>query len=375
VSEGAEAGHGEDGRPTAPVRSAGAAASAPPPPLHDGPPVPDEVPATEGSTWVAHDLSEDLPTMPPAPGKREPALRWALPEQAPAPAPAVNFPQPTGRPTMPEGHQPAAQVGPTTSPSGSVLPLARSVYLPASTPHPTGPAVRASLKSPSPDVPTQPVPVARPQVMRAQTGPVAALPAAPVTAPGPTPHRRRTVFWLLVIAVIVVASVSAAVVVGGRTTKEPRRSSRISSGEAVFERLLATSTSAGHLTDTAVAQSCQEVTPGGTVRSALLGDLSRAIALRQAVLRTLEADRLQLLAMPEGALLATDLGASTTAELRMDQDYQGWLQDLQATGCYSAPTNDVHYRAAALGSPGAAGADERLAAAWAQLGPAARPRS
>ena len=101
-----------------------------------------------------------------------------------------------------------------------------------------------------------------------------------------------------------------------------------------------------------MAQSCQEATPGGTVRSALLGDLIRAIALRQAVLRTLEADRLQLLAMPEGALLATDLGAATTAELEMDQDYQGWLQDLQATGCYSAPTNDVHYRAADAGIAG-----------------------
>ena len=221
MSEGAEAGHGEDGRPTAPVRSTGAAASGPPPPLHDGPPPRDEVPAAEGSAWVAHDLSEDLPTMPPAPGKREPALRWALPEQAPAPAPAVNFPQPAGRPTMPEGHQAAAQVGPTTSPSGSALPLARPVYPGASTPYPTGPAVRASLNSPSPDVPTQPVPVARPQAMRAEAGPVAVLPPAPVAAPGPTPHRRRKVFWLLVIAVIVVASVSAAVVLGGSTTKEP----------------------------------------------------------------------------------------------------------------------------------------------------------
>ncbi len=237
MSEGAEADHGEDGRPTAPVRSTGAAASPPPPPLHDGPPVPDEVPASAASTWVAHDASEDLPTMPPAPGKREPALRWALPEQAPAPAPGLNFPQAAGRPTMSEGHQPAAQVGPTTSPSGSALPLARPVYPTASTAHPAGPAVRASSKNPPPDAPTQPVPVAPTQVMRAEIGSEAMPPPAAVAAPEPTSRRRRSVFWLLVIAVIVVASVSAAVFLGGSTTKEPLRSSRTSSGGAVFREV------------------------------------------------------------------------------------------------------------------------------------------
>ncbi len=69
--------------------------------------------------------------------------------------------------------------------------------------------------------------------------------------------------------------------------------------------------------------------------------------------------------------MVSDLNAATLAELTVDQDDQGWLQDLQATGCYSAPTNDIHYRAAGLDAPAAAGADTRLADAWAVADPAA----
>ena len=133
---------------------------------------------------------------------------------------------------------------------------------------------------------------------------------------------------------------------------------------------MASNSSAQELAASAVAHSCEDAAPGAALRGGLLGDLSRAIVLRESVLRALDADRRRLLAIPDGAQLVTDLGAATMADLIVDQDYQGWLQDLQATGCYGAPTNDIHYRAAGPDSSAAAGANQRLAHAWAASGPA-----
>jgi hypothetical protein len=172
------------------------------------------------------------------------------------------------------------------------------------------------------------------------------------------------------VVAIVAASASAAIVLAGREASKHLHISRVLPGEALFEQLVATSATAQQLTATAVARSCTDAAPGAAMRGALLVDLDRAIGLRQSVLRSLEADRAELLGMPDGALLVSDLSAATLAELTVDQDDQGWLQDLQATGCYSAPTNDIHYRAAGLDAPAAAGADTRLAHAWAVADPA-----
>ena len=169
------------------------------------------------------------------------------------------------------------------------------------------------------------------------------------------------------------ASLSAAIVLAGREAIDHRHSLGTSTGEALFEQLMASNSSAEELVATAVARSCAEAAPGIPLRRGLLGDLSRAISLRQSVLRALAADRVQLLAMADGAQLVSDLSAATMADLAVDQDYQAWLQDLQATGCYSAPTNDIHYRTAGRDSSAAAGTDERLAQAWTVSGPASPP--
>ena len=89
---------------------------------------------------------------------------------------------------------------------------------------------------------------------------------------------------------------------------------RVSPGEALFEQLMVTSATAQQLTATAVARSCTDAAPGAAMRGALLVDLNRAIGLRQSVLRSLEADRAELLGMPDGALLVDDLNAATLAE-------------------------------------------------------------
>ena len=49
-----------------------------------------------------------------------------------------------------------------------------------------------------------------------------------------------------------------------------------------------------------------------------------------------------------------ELGQATAASLKVDEDYAAWLVDLQATGCFSAPTNDLHYVAATEAAPAAA---------------------
>jgi hypothetical protein len=177
-----------------------------------------------------------------------------------------------------------------------------------------------------------------------------------------------------VVVAIVAATVSATIVLAGREASR-LHPSRVSPGRALFEQLLATGSTAQLLTATAVARSCQEAAPGAAFRAALVGDLSRAIGMRQSVLRSLSADKVELLSIPDGALLVTDLSAATVAELSVEQQDRGWLQDLQATGCYSAPTNDIHYRAAGLDEPAAARADQRLAGAWAEAGRASASRS
>ena len=234
-----------------------------------------------------------------------------------------------------------------------------------------GTSAPAPSTSPRPDVATQPLPATRTQVIGASVAVEGLRPTAAITAPE-RPHRRgRALFWLLAVVAVVAASASAAIVLAGREASRHLHMSGASPGEALFEQLMATSATAQELTATAVARSCTDAAPAAAMRGALLVDLNRAIGLRQSVLRSLEADRAELLGMPDGALLVNDLNAATLAELTVDQDDQGWLQDLQATGCYSAPTNDIHYRAAGLDAPAAAGADTRLAHAWAVADPAA----
>jgi hypothetical protein len=66
---------------------------------------------------------------------------------------------------------------------------------------------------------------------------------------------------------------------------------------------------------------------------------------------------------------------ATDASVQADAGYRAWLEDLQATGCYSAPTNDVHYRAATAASLVAGQAEEELAAGWAGIASRSHLRS
>jgi hypothetical protein len=368
LSAGSGAGDGEDGRPAGPACPSGG--WAPP-----GQALTGAKPGRTEGEEPEYDLAEELPTMPPPSAGAEPALRWA--EVGPLPDPGKGpegllYEPPRGPLPRPAGRQPsgAAVANP---PPGSVPSRVGERYVP----RPLGPPPppRATAIGGGANAPTLPFPAAQTGPGRGRDGTAPLRPTAAITTPERSPRRGRAIFWLVALVVIVAASVSAAIVLAGREAIDHRHSLGTSTGEALFEQLMASNSNAEELVATAVARSCAQAAPGIPLRSGLLGDLSRAISLRQSVLRALAADRVQLLAMADGAQRVSDLSAATTANLTLDQDYQAWLQDLQATGCYSAPTNDIHYRTAGLDSSAAAGADERLAQAWTVSGPASPPHS
>ena len=168
---------------------------------------------------------------------------------------------------------------------------------------------------------------------------------------------------LVLVAVALIATLAAIAFALGHegTGRNEPKASHFSPGEANFAKLLATTASAHDLVVAAVVGSCQSDAPAAASRQSLIGKLNRAIELRVSVLNGTQMDRLAISAMPEGPLLMTELDQATDASLAVDEDYAAWLVDLQATGCFSAPTNDLHYLAATEASPAATRANESLA--------------
>lgn len=183
---------------------------------------------------------------------------------------------------------------------------------------------------------------------------------------GPRPRRRRRVMLLLLTVVALVAAAVVVLVLGAGTTRAPRQKSvRSLAPRAAFELFLSDSAQAHQLLTAALSSACQPAAPASTARQALIAEVNRAVDLRRSVLSGIAADRRRLLAMDGGQSLVPDLSAATEMSLSADEGYEGWLEDLQATGCYGAPTNDLHYRAASESSLAATAAKHRLVGAWA----------
>ena len=175
-------------------------------------------------------------------------------------------------------------------------------------------------------------------------------------------RRRRAVLMLVVLALVAALAVGALVLGGGSPRRTPVRNL---TPQATFEGFLAESAQAHQLLAVAVSDACQPATPATATRQGLIVQVSRAVELRRSVLDGVASDRQRLLAINGGPSLVRDLEDATSASLSADQGYQAWLRDLQATGCYSAPTNDIHYRAASEGSLAAGVAKERVVGIWA----------
>ena len=221
--------------------------------------------------------------------------------------------------------------------------------------------------------PTVPVPVVDPgtsnRPLDDSDGAAGAAAAGTTARPPPRRRWRRAAMALLVVVVL---GGAALVVVLGGGRQHPRAPAPALSASALdklspaaaFQFLVTTSTRANRLAASAAAEACATRPPGSAARQSLLGQLSRAAGMETAIPALLLADQRRLSSLPQAKSLLALLGQVSRASAQVDRSYRAWLQDLQATGCYSAPTNDVHYLEAERDSATAAAAGRRLSAAW-----------
>ncbi len=309
----------------------------------------DEAAKAEG-TGAAGEV-EELPTMPPAPRRGQTALRWATPGPVPG-----------------AGHEAGRRPPPEP---GKALASAREVLTAPVRDEPTSPVL----------VPRRPPPAARAGPGRggADAGSGGDVDAGPGPGPGAGEpggrsgqRRRVTALLVLVGSLLALAGVAGVIVwrVGEANVSPPRTTVTVPgkpSPEALFESLLATSATAHQLAQTAVDGPCRTAAPQSAARAGLLAQIAEADTLHRYVLQGVQADQAALARMPAGRALAVDLQRATDASVRADAAYRAWLEDLQATGCYSAPANDLHYRAATAASVAAGRAKEQLALRWAGI--------
>lgn len=188
----------------------------------------------------------------------------------------------------------------------------------------------------------------------------------PGLTPPPVPQRRRR--RALVAAIVAVVVLAGA---GGGLAASLRSSGSARSARA-FERLLVLSGRAHGLVEQAVAGVCASSSPGVAARAKDMAELQEAVSLRDIVLSGLSTDQGQAHNLPNGPLLFTQLRSVTLSSLDADDDYEAWVQDRQALGCYSAPFNDVFYRQAQQAATVADQDVQELAATWVKVAPSLR---
>jgi hypothetical protein len=257
------------------------------------------------------DLDEELPTVPPpgSPGGGRLALRWSTTAFAARPGPPR-----TGYP----GDVAVTDVLPVTA-APATDPTAA---LPAGGVHPGGP------------------------------------PLTPATGAERDEGRRRSRGTRVTLATGLVILVAAGVVlaVAAPWSATPQRA---------FGRLLATVASARALTGQAAGRACLVSAPASPARAALVAELSRAVALDEPVVAVLSAPGSRSrFGFPGAGPLVADLRTVASTAVSVARLDRSWLEDLQATGCYSAPTNDLHYMEAQRASAGAQAAAADLARRW-----------
>lgn len=253
----------------------------------------------------APEAGEELPTMPPA-SRPGPRLRWAVREEG----------------------------GPVQGPVTRQVPRVR---LAPQGPRPT----TAPMAQPVSGAPTGP------------GGPTSRLPAYP------PPGRRRAARKGLVLgaAALLLGGLAAGVVIAVTASSGPRPAVQ-------FELMLKKSASAHHLVELAVGGACKVAAPQQPSRRSALADLRTAVGLRDQVLASLARERQLAPRVPQGPQLFAELGDVSRYSVAADRDYEHWVEDLQAIGCYSAPTNDLNYQAAVQAAGLAIDATHRLEATW-----------
>jgi hypothetical protein len=173
----------------------------------------------------------------------------------------------------------------------------------------------------------------------------------------------------VLVAVVVVAGAAVAVAVWRATdrasdgTPAPVSLAKAAPATA-FSDLLAQSGAARQLLVTATSRACAVAYPDAAPRQGLIAQLDRAGGVQAQILSELRVYAAKLARLPDAPELVAALASATVAAMAADHAYAAWLQDLQATGCYSAPTNDWHYLTASHDSSAAAVEQGRLGELW-----------
>jgi hypothetical protein len=178
-------------------------------------------------------------------------------------------------------------------------------------------------------------------------------------------------FVVLVAAALALAGSGFAGVFNSAGPTPARHPTTVSlkgdTAQAAFAYLLATSTDANRLARRGVGDACLTQAPGSLGRQKAAAQLSEAAAMSRSVVVLATSVRARLLAMPGGGPLVALLERAADDSVAADVGFESWVRDLQATGCYSAPTNDIHYGQAQQAAVAAAGAQRQLTALRATL--------
>jgi len=192
-------------------------------------------------------------------------------------------------------------------------------------------------------------------------------------------HRFRGKWALVTSGVLVAAAVATGAIAtagrlgpragappGGSTSAQWRPVLSVAGKppSAAFAYLLAADNAARSHASAATAAACDMQAPGVAARGAALATLHEAVAVEDWVAATLAGDRARMLALRHGPALSTLLAQAARSSALADADLAMWVQDLDATGCYSAPTNNLHYQQAQLQLQVASSAQGQLESDW-----------
>jgi hypothetical protein len=180
------------------------------------------------------------------------------------------------------------------------------------------------------------------------------------TRGAPPPSRRWR--WLLALAAVLVVAGAAVFVAVGAVGKG---SSGAPAAARKFESLLGQLSSSDALASRAASTACLRRPPGSGVRERALSTLRSSELAAQGVLALLSSERAALVEWPPGRVIYGDLASLTRLVLDKGADLEAWLSGLQATGCYSAPANNLFYTRALQAASAERVAARQLLVDWA----------
>lgn len=276
---------------------------------------------------------DELPTLPPPPRAAPTGLRWAGSSSPPGHRPAPRQSRPTER--LPFAPEPPGERADPTVPLASPVPASQG---PAS----QGPGLQGPVSQASSVTQRLPTLAEGPQ-------------------PAPRPRRR----WSYVVAAVAALAALAAVALAVVLPRLDKAGAGKATPSADLSSMLSSLSGADRLTRLAVDAACAATSPGP--RQPAVSDLDQAEASDRAVLSSLDAGRARLATWPAATPLLGPIAQVARASLAVEGDYQAWVSDLEATGCFSAPRNDLNYEQAQIAASSQSAAAGQLARVWAPL--------